>query len=119
MSSHWVRLERVSWVRPTATTLVTAKRPYAARVARLFDEGLTLWILPRAEAATTARAEANERARSTSSLTTSPHGLADRPGAGWDRSSAIGVATVNHRDDLDDEAVFEDPVEDAVLASPC
>jgi hypothetical protein len=36
-----------------------------------------------------------------------------------DRSSAIGVATVNHRDDLDDEAVFEDPVEDAVLASPC
>ena len=47
MSSHWVRLERVSWVRPTATTLVTAKRPYAARVARLFDLELTLWILPR------------------------------------------------------------------------
>ena len=81
MSSHWVRLERVSWVRPTATTLVTAKRPYAARVARLFDE------------------------------------LADD--FTRDRSSAIGVATVNHRDDLDDEAVFEDPVEDAVLASPC
>ena len=36
-----------------------------------------------------------------------------------DRSLAIGVSTVDHRDDLDDDATFEDPVEDAVLASPC
>ncbi len=36
-----------------------------------------------------------------------------------DRSLAIGVSTVDHRDDLNDETTFEDPVKDAVLASPC
>ena len=30
-----------------------------------------------------------------------------------------GVATVNHRDDLDDEAVSRGSGRDAVLASPC
>ena len=45
--------------------------------------------------------------------------VSQRGGPGNDRSSAIGVSTVDHRDDLDDETTFEDPVEDAVLASPC